>query len=44
MVIIDNKIEDGTKEHLRCKPFRWPCGRIEAMHVASLDSANPGPH
>jgi hypothetical protein len=44
MVIVDNKIDDAKKEHLHCKPFRWPCRCVEAMHVALPDSANPGPH
>ncbi len=44
MVIIDNKMDNATKEHLRREPFRWPCGRVEAMHVALPDSENPGPH
>ncbi len=28
----------------RCRPFWWPCGGIEAKHVASPDAACPGLH
>ena len=30
--------------YLRCRPFWWPCGRVEAMHVASHNAAWPGTH
>ena len=32
--------------HLRRshRPFQWPCGGIEAVHVASPDAALPGLH
>ena len=30
--------------HLRQRPFQWPCGGVEAIHVTSPDAACPGPH
>ena len=28
--------------HLHCRPFRWPCGGLEAGHTASTNAAWPG--
>ena len=30
--------------HLHRRPFRWPCGGIEAIHAASPDGGCPGPY
>ena len=30
--------------HLHCRPFRWPCKGVEAIHVASPNAACPGLH
>jgi len=33
----------GEKQmHLCCRPFRWPCGGIEAINAALPDAACPG--
>jgi hypothetical protein len=35
----------GNKQmYLHRRPFRWPCGRVEAIHVALPDAAWPGLH
>jgi hypothetical protein len=46
MVMIDDKIDDDKQMYLCCRPFQWPCGHIEVMHVAlpDTDTANPGTH
>ncbi len=28
--------------HLRCRPFRWPCRGVDAVHAASPNAAWPG--
>ena len=38
MVMIDDKIDDDKQMYLCCRPFQWPCGHIEVMHVALPDT------
>ncbi len=42
MVMVNNKIDDDEQMHLRCGPFRRPCGCAGAIQMASPDAACPG--
>jgi hypothetical protein len=49
--MVDDIINDDKQMCLRRKPFRWPCGHVEAMNVALPDAAKsratldaPGSH
>ncbi len=42
MVMVNNKINDDKQMHLRCGPFRRPCGCAGAIQMASPDAACPG--
>ncbi len=41
--ITPSKNGGGDKQmHLRCRPFQWPCGGVEAIHLELPDAACPG--
>jgi hypothetical protein len=42
--MVHDKIDNDKQMCLHCRPFWWPCRRVEAMNVASSNAANPGPH
>jgi hypothetical protein len=33
------KNSGDKKMHIRCRPFRWRCGGVEAVHAALPDEA-----
>ena len=44
MIWSDRRGGNNEWMHLRCRPFRWPCRGVEAIHAASPDPACPGLH
>ncbi len=42
MVMVNNKINNDERMHLRCGPFRRPCGCTGAIQTALPNAACPG--
>jgi hypothetical protein len=42
MSSVKQNIGSDERMCLRCRPFRWSCGGVEAKHVALPDAACPG--
>ncbi len=42
MVMVNTKINDDERMHLRCGPFQRPCGCAGAIQMASPNAACPG--